>query len=92
MPKFIHVGFNFKSSPIPEVELEELFNTSLDWMRYAPNCWVLWTKAEPAEWHTSIKKKCPGLTYFICELNMENRQGWLSKTTWDWIKKDRDPE
>lgn len=25
---------------------------------------------------------------FICELNIDNRSGWMSKTVWEWINKN----
>jgi hypothetical protein len=26
---------------------------------------------------------------FICELILDNHQGWLSQASWNWINKDR---
>jgi hypothetical protein len=90
MAKYLHVGFNFGSRPIPEEKLAVLFATSLDWVRYAPNCWILWTTTEPEEWYKYIKRDVhKDDTFFICELSITNRQGWLPQKVWDWIYKDR---
>ena len=90
MAKYLHIGFNFESRPIPEAKLEKLFNTALDWTRYAPNCWILWTTSEPEEWYKYIKANIhENDKFFICELNVSNRQGWLPRSIWTWLQKDR---
>lgn len=30
------------------------FDAATSWVRYAPNCWVLWTNRSIAEWHERI--------------------------------------
>ena len=78
MAKILHVAFNFSDREIPEDELEKLFDTALDWMRYAPNCWVLWTTNDPSTWYKYIRAKVDEKDhFFICELVIDNRQGWL---------------
>lgn len=41
--RYLHFGFKFKGPPKIK-ELEPLFNLASDWLRYAPNCWIVWTK------------------------------------------------
>lgn len=87
--KFLHIGFRW-GTVVKEKELEAVFNYATDWLKYAPNCWILWTTTDPAGWWERIK---PHVTekdrVLICEININNRQGWLEPWIWDWIKKPR---
>ena len=90
MAKFLHVGFNFADRQISEDKLKILFDTAIDWVRYAPNCWILWTTSDVDTWYKYIKANIDERdNVFICELEITNRQGWLPKSIWDWIKKER---
>jgi hypothetical protein len=87
---FLHVGINFKGGPQKTEELKPLFDTALDWIRYAPNCWILWTTSDPETWYKYLKRELHEKdTFFICEINIKNRQGWLPKMVWEWIRQDR---
>jgi hypothetical protein len=89
MPKFLHVGFNFADGN-KIAELTPVFDKALDWVRYAPNCWMLWTTSSPEKWYQRLKPHLgSGEHVFIVELQMSNRQGWLPKKVWDWINKVR---
>ena len=41
--------------PVKMKELEPVFNKALDWMRYAPNCWILWTTTPAEDWVGRLK-------------------------------------
>ena len=88
MSKFIHVGFQAEQPRVDE--WIKVFNKAADWLRYAPNCWILYTSKTAESWFEIIKPHLKdNERVFICELNLLNRQGWLSKSTWDWIQKTR---
>ena len=88
MKKFLHVGFNTTKPRVQE--WKTLFNQATDWLRYAPNCWILYTGRSPQSWYELIKPQLQeGEDVFICELVITNRQGWLPKNAWDWVKKSR---
>ena len=93
MAKFLHIGFNFdKSEPDHRHgKLVPVFDTATDWLRYAPNCWIVYTTRTPAEWYELLK---PHLepekdSVFICELDVNNRYGALTEASWDWLQKKR---
>jgi hypothetical protein len=89
---FLHVGINFKGKPNTG-ELKPLFETALDWITYAPNCWILYTTSSTETWYKHLKARLDDKdTFFICELNLNNRQGWLPKDIWQWIERDRSEE
>jgi hypothetical protein len=91
--RFINVAFFWKNTPKSK-ELEPLFNTAMDWYRYAPNCWLLWTTNGPEVWFPYLKKYLgEGDDVFIAELNLthvpETYTGWYQQSFWNWIKKHR---
>jgi hypothetical protein len=89
--KFLHISFawNFLTK---EQELEQLvFPTAKDWMRYSPNCWIVYTYVDANDWYARIKPHVAERDHFlICELNIQNRQGWMDKWVWEWFNKPRD--
>jgi hypothetical protein len=88
--KFLHVGFYFKKGNKIS-ELEPIFDLAFDWYRYAPTCWILWTSGTAEKWYERLKPKLGADdTFFVCELNMQDRQGWLNQAAWDWLNKKRD--
>lgn len=91
MAKFYHISFNFEGRSPPTDAIKEVLNDATDWATYAPNCWLIYsTAAEAGTWYARLKKIVhEDDSIFVCELAIENRQGFLPKTIWEWIKKDR---
>lgn len=88
MAKFLHIGFNFGTRPTKSAPLKEIFDTAIDWYRYAPNCWVIYTSRSVDKWYELLKPKIhKDDAMFICELTIENRQGWMEDDFWKWILK-----
>ena len=88
--QFLHIGFGFDGPP-KVVELIPVFNRALDWVRYAPSCWIVWTTSSPEQWYERLK---PHLTakdhVFIVPLDLgKGYFGWLSQEVWDWLSKQR---
>lgn len=92
--RFLHLGVYFKDRPpTPEVlqEIEEVLNSAKDWYRYAPNCWIIYTKRSAKSWNDKLKE-IPWMSnqrYLIVEISVEERSGWLPRDTWTWLTKDR---
>jgi hypothetical protein len=90
MPKFLLVTFNFKDRAPPTEELTEVFNKAVDWVTYAPNCWLLWTTTDEKTWYQRLKRVIHEKdNIFVVEINLKNRAGWLPKSVWEWINKER---
>jgi hypothetical protein len=84
--RFLQVSFNFKIDPDLD-DLEDTFDKALDWYRHSINSWVVWTSGAPEKWYSRLKKHLEdGDTVFICELNIEERSGWMPRRFWDFIK------
>jgi hypothetical protein len=86
--KFLHVTV---SGEFDAKKLEEaVFDKALDWVRYAPNCWILWTSRDPDDWFIMLRHNIQRMqSFFVVEINLENRRGWLPKWIWEWINKKR---
>lgn len=92
MRSFLHVGIAFHGSPKVE-ELEPIFNKATDWLRYAPNCWIVFTGLTPRRWHERLKPHLdPQDHLFVVLIDVQQRSGFLPRWAWDWIKKDRTDE
>lgn len=90
MKKFLHLAV----SPVDDTyrELIELkLDKAADWLRYLPNCWLLYT-AQPARvWYERLSdiETAKGRNLFIIEVELSNRAGWIKTSAWDWINKTR---
>jgi hypothetical protein len=91
MAKFYHISFNFEGRPASTKAVKEVLSKATDWATYAPNCWIIYSTQEKAEtWYTRLRRVLnEDDSIFVCELNIENRQGWLPESIWTWIDKNR---
>lgn len=76
-----------KDSNIEQVEIE--MNKALDWFRLNQSFWIVYSSSDVDQWMARLKKLVdPDGTLFICELNIENRNGWMTDKFWNWLKKN----
>jgi hypothetical protein len=90
---FLHLGIRSGGSRAPDTDaIEKLLDKAIDWYRYAPNCWIIYTKLDASNW-TERLKNIPGMEnhaeFLLAELNLNNRSGWASQDLWDWLDKRR---
>jgi hypothetical protein len=89
--RYVLVSFTWRETPKVK-ELEPLFGTALDWLRYSSDCWLLWTTESPAIWFQYIK---PFLgekdSVFITEISFTpgTYSGWQPQWIIDWMYKTR---
>jgi hypothetical protein len=91
----MHIGINFWNRPTEVAELIPVFNKAIDWIRYAPNCWVVLTSSEPDVWYQRLKAALNDEdSFLIVELNIANGfpsgAGFLPAHWWEWFKKYSD--
>ena len=91
--RFVHVGLNFSAGGAPPAdELEKIFNTAQDWVRYDMHCWLLYTTTELDVWRDRIRKS-PAIkekdSFFLCEFELGKHSGYQTKMVWDWLHKPR---
>lgn len=93
MNKFYHISFQFDSGNHLTAELDPIFNKAKDWIRYAPNCWIIYTSQDPDKWYNSIKKAIDKEDNFMMlEVNPSTKTGWMPLDVWEWFDKDRTPK
>jgi hypothetical protein len=89
-----YLEYNARPTPPSPEDLEPTFSKAIDWIRYAPNCWIVWTSTSPEKWYARLKPFLRGKDHvFICKLDISVRYGYLPKWIWGWIKeKSSEPE
>ena len=95
--KYLHISFYCPPS-LSEMEaqhrIQPIINTADDWLKYAPNCWIVWTGQTPQQWYEKfaadpeLKEKCSILVLKV-DLSPDNRAGQLQQWAWDWLAKPR---
>lgn len=70
--------------------VKEKMNKALDWYRIDPKTWVLYSNSSVEKLYARLSPlaKEEG-NIFICELNVGNRQGWMPKSFWEWLREER---
>lgn len=87
--RFLHIAFRWADGRAKTDELIPKFDLAANWIRYAPNCWIMYTSRDPDSWYSLLRSHITDRDWlFIVELNIHNRQGWLPRSVWDWL---RDP-
>ena len=82
----LHVGLG--KPDLDAKKLVAVFNEADDWLRYGANCWLLWTDLSAREWCNRLEGVLdkPDRRFLVCKLDIEERAGWLSDTSWKWIQ------
>jgi len=87
--QFLQITFDFEGPPKIK-ELKPEFDKALDWIRIAPNAWIVWTTSTPDQWYSRIKPRLgPKDHFFILGIDNTIRHGWAEKWVWEWLDKKR---
>jgi hypothetical protein len=87
--KFYHMYLVPKEG-IEQAEIERKLNLALDWFKYDESIWIIYSTATIEIWMKRLKPFAQaGGNLFICELNISNRNGWMSKDFWKWLREKR---
>ncbi len=93
MNKLLHIAFNFHGRPPKIEELKPAFNLALDWVTYAPNCWIVYTSSEIDVWYRRLKPVLHDHDGFlIFEINVMTTSqlfvgGFVPQFVWEWMQK-----
>ena len=87
--KFYHVYVKRKNG-VSITNVQVVLNDATDWIRYSDQCWLIYSSINAREWHKQLSGfvKDEG-ELFIARLEIDDRQGWMAKSFWDWIRKKR---
>ncbi|MCK4842204.1 MAG: hypothetical protein KAT04_10030 [Methylococcales bacterium] len=71
-------------------KVEDKMDLALDWFRLNTSYWVVYTSSDANKWQERLQPLVePGGNLFICRLDTTDRQGWISKEFWKWLKEKR---
>jgi hypothetical protein len=86
--QFLHVAFKFSDGDPKFTTLKPVFDKAVDWYRYAPNCWIVWTSSSAERWYERLRPYIKDDdSMFIVKIDPSERQGWLSTSIWEWLNK-----
>jgi hypothetical protein len=90
--RFVNVVFEFKGEP-DYPKIQQTLDKARDWVRYAPNCWLLWTTTSAKRWYDRLKDHLDeGEHLFICEVNVSERGGFMPRSFWEFIRSHQHTE
>src|SRR5258708_4051262 len=84
--RFLHVGFS-RPARVDVEQFSPVFDKASSWIRYATNCWILYTAISPEEWTARIRK-IPGMekrNVFVAEFHYDHASGNLPEWAWEWL-------
>jgi hypothetical protein len=85
---FVHLGIK----PDGEINYgaleEQALNRAANWFRYSPTCYLIYTRQSAGEWHRRIRTvpEMSRHSFLLLGVNIEDRQGWMPKDVWEWIR------
>jgi hypothetical protein len=66
---------------------------SLSWYRINSKLWVLYTTKDADALYTRLRSLAgDDGNLFICKLNTADRQGWMKKAFWNWLREHESKE
>jgi hypothetical protein len=69
--------------------LHNTIKTASTWWHYIESTWIIKTDLSVNEWSNRIRSVTDSNDNFlIVDISKQNRQGWLPKKAWDWIREN----
>jgi hypothetical protein len=97
VPQLFHIGFHhYPEHPVPDPKLIEGVVTAYasDWVRYASNCYLVWTVIDLETWQHALLR-IPNMnssTFLILTVDTSaDFIGNLPQWIWDWILRYKNP-
>jgi|SRR5271157_2994524 len=94
--RYVHIAFHYPPTMdalAAEHRIQPIINTADDWLKYAGNCWIVWSPHTAKQWYEKFAAvKELGACYVLIvnlDLAPENRAGQLPDWAWSWIQKKR---
>jgi hypothetical protein len=89
--KFLHIGCNVQATNEVIAKVQRVLNKAADWLRYAPNCWLVYTHLNVDYFQEKLAgiKELRQSGFFICEAKIIGSGGYLTPEVWEWLKESR---
>lgn len=69
--------------------LYEQIKTASAWLHLMESVWLIRTSQTPQQWSDKLMKVLDTNDHlFVVDITKQSRQGWLPKTSWEWIDKN----
>jgi hypothetical protein len=83
-----HFIVSLKPDPSTDTDgIEGALDKTRNWFRIKNNLWVVVTTRDADRLFSLLQRFAkPDGQLFICGLEIENRQGWMSNEFWDWLR------
>ena len=92
MGKFLHIYID-RMPNVTRDQVEEKMNLAKDWFRYHDKVYIIYTTSDVDKWHARLGDLVkPDGSLFICRLDITDRNGWMKKNFWEWLKKPREDD
>jgi hypothetical protein len=87
--RFYVISYDLKIPGRDYTSLYDAIKSYDDWQHPLESTWILYTTESANE--ISAKLRSDGKMdnsdlLFVCALDINDRQGWLDKSVWNWIK------
>ncbi|SHN02018.1 hypothetical protein [Phytopseudomonas punonensis] len=78
-----------KNSDATLEQIEDKMNLANDWYRVNSDLWIVYSTSDPEKWYSRLSPlvKKDG-NVFICKLEVKDRQGWMNRTFWRWLRRE----
>jgi hypothetical protein len=87
--RFLHIYLK-PNTDVTYPQIEKQMNLALDWFKYDQHVWIVYSTAEIEKWNERLKPLAGSTgVFFVCEIDASKRTGWMAKSFWEWLKKDR---
>ena len=84
--KFYIISYDLKSPGRDYSSLYSAIKSVGDWLHPIESMWIVWTIQDSNAIFNMLHPKMDvNDLLFISETNLQNRQGWLPKTSWEWM-------
>lgn len=87
--RLLHLGIHAKITLNHEAIQQHLDRLAVDWFRYSPNTWLLWTDRSAQEWKDHLRNNPYFFnhTFLLLGIDPSERQGWMPEEVWRWLNK-----
>ena len=67
----------------------EQMDKCVDWYRLSEETWIVYSTVTPEKLYARFSPlaKTSG-RLFVCKLDTKQRQGWMDKSFWSWLKRE----
>lgn len=71
-------------------KVERKLDLALDWIQISKRNFIVYSSKDADAWYERLAPLCRrDGNLFVCRLDVTDRQGWMPKAFWDWLRKPR---